>query len=89
MAEYRDVSFEDEVVDLDDSIFTGCTFSRCDVRYSGGTFQLAAVSFADCQFLFRGPAANTLGMLQWMRQEPGGRELFDLTFPPLDDPPAS
>jgi hypothetical protein len=58
------VSFTGEDILLDGGVFRDCRFEACRLHYDGGTIPvLSGCHFADCGWLFGGPAANTLSML--------------------------
>lgn len=63
-AEFHDCSYEDSVIQLDDHLYTGCDFTRCELVYSGSEFvKLMTNTFTECHFRFAGPAAATLAFL--------------------------
>ena len=77
-------------VKLDDNDFTDCTFHRCTLDYSG----TAPVSFVGCSFddvnwVFSGPAQNTLSFLQGLYHGmgEGGKALVEATFDNLRKAP--
>lgn len=73
-------SFVDETIKLDSSVFSGCTFLRCTMIYSGGEIpELSGCGFDDCAWQFGGEAANTIGFLSGMYQG-GFDRLIESTF---------
>lgn len=55
--------FESEVVTIDGRAFLGCQLIRCELRYSGGVFQMTDTLVTDCQWAFGGAARRTMEVL--------------------------
>lgn len=78
-------TFEAANVLLDNRDFIGCKFVRCKLTYRGGQ----SPSFQQCdfqlnEFIFDGPAGNTLAFLQGISQRGSGLEsVFKQLFPHL------
>ena len=70
----KDSRFVDSTVSLDATEFTGCTFTRCVMVFSGGALpKLTDCEFIDTAFRFAGAGARPLQLLQAMYQ--GGLHL--------------
>lgn len=67
---FHDQTFEQQNVDLDDNVYTGCTFRGCKIifRGTGDDFQLRANHFDGCTFELQGPAAKTVDFMRKLYQ---------------------
>ncbi len=70
MDTYRNQTFQGKSFILENVAFLKCKLSDCDLYYSGGDFEWAETSFESCRFHWRGPAKNTLALLQTMGMLP-------------------
>jgi len=71
MALIKDREFVDEPVEVDDTKFFRCTFTRCTLVYSGGAHPaFDACGFNQVQFEFAGAAGRTLAFLQGLYHTP-------------------
>jgi hypothetical protein len=62
------------VVILDDTSFVDCTFTNCQILYSGGDYSWTRTNFVNCQIGLQGHAARTAALLQsfgWKPLQPG------------------
>ncbi len=66
MDTYRNQVFQDRSFILEDASFVGCTLKNCDLYFSGGDFDWVESRFENCRFHWRGPAKNTVALLQAM-----------------------
>ncbi len=66
MDTYRNQVFQDRSFILEEASFVGCTLKNCDLYYSGGDFDWVESRFEACRFHWRGPAKNTVALLQAM-----------------------
>ncbi|PYV13361.1 MAG: hypothetical protein DMG21_21230 [Acidobacteria bacterium] len=66
MDTYRNQVFQDRSFNLEEASFVGCTLKNCDLYYSGGDFDWVESRFEACRFHWRGPAKNTVALLQAM-----------------------
>ncbi len=70
-------------ISLDNQIYKNCSFTNCVIEYSGnGTISLTGCRFDNCQWLFSGPAQNTINFMQMMYHNMGdfGRKMIEATF---------
>lgn len=78
--QFKDRNFVDKVVALDGSSFSGCSFAKCTMVFSGGEIpELSGCRFDDCSWQFGGDAANTIGFLSGMYQG-GFDRMIEATF---------
>lgn len=64
MAVFHKNRFVDSTLEMDGNEYIGCIFDRCTLVYRGGSsIRLVNNTFVDSEFLFDGPAANTLNLL--------------------------
>jgi len=61
---YKNQTFQGKSIILEDVVFSKCKLIDCDLYYSGGDFEWAETFFENCRFHWRGPAKNTLALLQ-------------------------
>jgi hypothetical protein len=64
METYRNQNFQGKNFILEDVAFLKCKLTDCDVYYSGGDFDWTETLFENCRFHWRGPAKNTVALLQ-------------------------
>jgi hypothetical protein len=67
---YKDQNLQGKSFILENVVFLKCKLSDCDLYYSGGDFEWAETFFENCRFHWRGPAKNTLALLQVMGMTP-------------------
>jgi hypothetical protein len=75
---YRNVT-----VKLDNSEFIDCSFTDCIMEYSGiGPVSMSHCEFKNVQWVFTGPAQNTLQFMHAMYHGmgDGGKQLIEQTF---------
>ena len=75
--DYKDQTFENTTVQLDDNTFEKCSFNNVVLQYSGGSLTMSSCDFDRFSFQFGGNLANGLyalyqlfgteGMLQIIR----------------------
>lgn len=61
---YRNQNFQGKSFVIENVVFLKCKLTDCDLYYSGGDFEWAETFFENCRFHWRGPAKNTLALLQ-------------------------
>ena len=66
MRAYEDQNMSDQSFILEEVVFIRCRLKNCDLFYSGGDFEWVETNFEGCRFHWRGPAKNTLMLLQGM-----------------------
>ena len=66
METYRNQNFQGKDFILEEVAFVKCSLTDCDLYYSGGDFDWIETRFDGCRFHWRGPAKNTVAMLQGM-----------------------
>ncbi|MGD0842695.1 MAG: hypothetical protein ABSA32_16240 [Candidatus Acidiferrales bacterium] len=64
METIRDQKFAGRTFVLDDVVFINCELKDCDLYYSGGDHEWINAKFEACRFHWRGPARNTVMLLQ-------------------------
>jgi hypothetical protein len=52
-----------KTIALDEHHFVNCTFTNCDLVYSGGDWAWANTKFENCRFSFSGSASRTVALL--------------------------
>lgn len=57
-------TFQDEVVELDNRRFVGCTFVNCILEYHGGPVCFDSTMMRGCRHVFFGYARSTVHYLQ-------------------------
>ena len=83
MAQVTDKHFEAKTLVIDARDWINCTFSRCKLVYKGNK----PPSFQNCnfwgnEFVFDGPAGNTLAFLQSISKSDSGlQSIFMQLFP--------
>jgi hypothetical protein len=70
METYRNQNFQGKSFILEDVVFVKCKLIDCDLYYSGGDSEWVETHFENCRFHWRGPAKNTLALLQGMGMTP-------------------
>jgi hypothetical protein len=64
MEAIRDQKISGQSFVVDNVVFINCHLTDCDFFYSGGDFEWTNSTFDGCRFHWRGPARNTLALLQ-------------------------
>jgi hypothetical protein len=80
--DFRDQTIEDQEVELDGNVFTGCTFRRCRFVFRAtDSVVMSVCRLVDCTWKAGGSAANTIKFLSEMyHYVEGGREIVEQTF---------
>jgi hypothetical protein len=76
-------------VRLDSNEFIDCSFDRCTLEFSGtGPVSLLGCNFNEVNWVFSGPAQNTLAFLYgvYHGMGEGGRALVEATFENIRKP---
>jgi hypothetical protein len=81
-------TYKDRRISLDGRNYDRCTFEGCTLTYKGGRApRFTNCSFYDNQFMFDGPAGNTVGFLQGISHpESSLQGLIFQIFPHLSPP---
>jgi hypothetical protein len=74
MREFQGVTFDKTRVVLDDTEFTDCKITNCEVIYAGGSFRWTNTAMSNCFPVLCGSAALTVSLL-------GQLGLIDVTEP--------
>jgi hypothetical protein len=61
---HKDKTFNNQTFELEEVSFINCTLRDCDLFYSGGDSDWQGTNFVNCRFHWRGPAKNTVLLLQ-------------------------
>jgi hypothetical protein len=64
MQTHRNQTFQGKSIILDEVVFIDCKLIDCDLYYSGGDHEWMNTTFENCRFHWRGPAKNTVTLLQ-------------------------
>ena len=82
MAKIENRNYSQEVVNLDDNEFVGCTFQGCTLIYRGGTLpKFTNNSMDQCTWNFSGAAEATLRFISGLYQAgEGGRDVVERMF---------
>jgi len=60
------------VIHLDNKLFLNCSYTKCQIIFTGGDFAWRNTTFTDCQLTLEGPSlrtANLLGQFGLLRPE--------------------
>ncbi len=57
-------TFEDEVLVIDDTLYSDCVLINCTLEYSGGPVAFERTRMRGCQYVFFGRARRTVHFLQ-------------------------
>jgi hypothetical protein len=66
METYRNQNLQGKSFVLEEVAFVNCQLHDCDLYYSGGDFDWFGTNFEACRFHWKGPAKNTVTLLQAM-----------------------
>src|SRR5215218_1853227 len=83
MKELKDLLITDENVVVDGKTFNNCRFVECRILYKGGKVpEFTNCAFESCQWVFDGPAENTIQYfaLLYTGLGLGGREIIEGIF---------
>lgn len=83
----QDKHYTREVVYLDDTVFINCVFDHCKLIFTGeGRVSFDRCRFIFCQWVFDGPAENSLRFLSALYRGLGseGRELVKGIFESIE-----
>jgi hypothetical protein len=78
--------FSNQEIDLDGNEFDGCTFTNCRLKFSARQpFSATKCEFLNVKWVFGGPAAATLGLIEKLIEtNPDyGRSVLVSAFPQL------
>jgi hypothetical protein len=80
MAQHQGATFTNERVVLDGNDYDNCTFTNCEVVFSGtASVALNGVTFNDCRWTFDGPAGMTITFMTALYKA-GLTDLVEQTF---------
>lgn len=57
-------TFEDEVLTIDDTLYSDCVLINCTLEYSGGPVAFERTRMRGCNYVFFGKARRTIHFLQ-------------------------
>lgn len=57
-------TFKNQTVVMDDKNYVQCTFTKCEIVYTGGDFSWVNATFDDCKITITGNAAKTMAFAQ-------------------------
>lgn len=80
---YENLLITDEDVVVDEQIFRNCRFVGCRIVYNGGNIpEFTDCAFESCQWVFDGPAENTIQYFALLATGlgHGGAEIVDSVF---------
>ncbi len=80
---YENLLITDEDVEVDGQKFKNCRFVRCRIIYNGGKVpEFIQCAFESCQWVFDGPAENTIQYFALLATGlgPGGSEVAESIF---------
>jgi hypothetical protein len=80
---YENLHFTDETVAVDDNQYENCRFTASRIVYAGGGVPVFAnCVFDSCQWVFDGPAENTIQYFATLYTGlgPGGQQLIEGVF---------
>lgn len=82
MAKYQHQIYQNQNVTLDGNEYEGCTFEGCTLEYQGlKPVSLTGSTMNNCQWSFKGPAANAVQFMGAMyRSGSAGALLIESTF---------
>ena len=60
----QDMTFEDEVLTIDNTLYSRCVLIHCTLEYSGGPVGFEYTQMRDCRYVFYGEARRTVHFLQ-------------------------
>ena len=79
MIQVTNSNFDNTGVELDNMRYEGCTFTGCDLVYSGhGPIGISNCTFNDCKWIFAAAAQNTLMFMAAIY--PHATKLIEETF---------
>ena len=65
--QYKDETFDNEVLVLDGSAFDNCKLRNCDIHLSRGNFRLTESEISHCKFNFAGEAGVVRSIADMLR----------------------
>jgi hypothetical protein len=83
MKKIVDQQFKNQRVNVEGTGFQNCRFTNCHIIYTGGTLPVfASCIFDRCQWVFDGPAENTIQYFALLATQlgPGGLEIIEGVF---------
>lgn len=82
MPKHNQKTYRDQTVVLDGNEFDQCVFENCTLEYQGvKAVNLSGSTLNNCQWSFKGPAANAVQFMSAMYQSsPQGALLIESTF---------
>lgn len=82
MAKNSQQTYKDQIVILDGNEFDRCVFENCTLEYQGvKPVSLVGSTMNNCQWSFKGPAANAVQFMSAMYNSGGqGAMLIESTF---------
>ena len=80
---YEGKRFTNQIVEVDNNQFVDCMFIKCGLRFTGaGVVGYQDCVFDECEWIFDGPAENTIQYLAAMYNGlgSGGRDIVEGIF---------
>lgn len=77
MTEHVAKSFSRKQVKLGSDTFRNCTFTDCEIEFTGGEPKLEGCSFTDCTWTTDGAASQTLAWFHALYMDPAFRFLAE------------
>lgn len=72
--------FREERVEIDGNTYERCTFTKCDMVFSGKSIPtLVDNAFSECNWKFEGAAEATIIFMRQLYHG-GGKDLIEVTF---------
>ena len=80
MAQHQGETFTNETVFLDGNEYLNCTFTNCELIFSGTAgVTLQGINFNSCRWTFHGPAGTTINFMTALYQA-GVTDMLEQTF---------
>ena len=76
-------NFKNDVIKIDSSFYHKCIFKNSNIIYCAeGKLSLSACEFHDCNWLFEGPAGETIGFMRdiYHHLDNGGKQIVNSIF---------
>jgi hypothetical protein len=89
MSNFKECTFTNSTVRLDNNEYVNCKFEKCIIEFAGeGPVGLDGCAFSGCQWVLVGYARNTLNFLGSMYHGMGdfGKEMVEATFTNIKTP---
>ena len=64
METVQDMTFENEILTIDNTLYSRCVLIHCTLEYSGGPVAFEHTQMRGCRYVFFGEARRTVHFLQ-------------------------